>query len=51
MAREQGSDFHTVEEGYLSVTPIHADMLSREAMQMTGSAFATLSKAFGERWS
>ncbi len=49
VAREPGSDFHAVEEGYVSVTPIHADMCSVEAMQMSDTAFAALSHAFGNR--
>jgi 5'-nucleotidase len=49
VAREPGSDFHAVEEGFVSVTPIHADMASAHALQMAAAAFATLSLAFGNR--
>ncbi len=49
VAREPGTDFHAVEEGFVSVTPIHADMHSAQAMQMATTAFALLSQAFGSR--
>ena len=51
VAREPGSDFHAVEEGFVSVTPIHADMGSVDAMRMSAAAFASLSQAFGNRQS
>ena len=47
VAREPGSDFHAVEAGFVSVTPIHADMHSAEAMQMAAAAFDSLSQSFG----
>lgn len=49
VAREPGSDFHAVEAGYVSITPIHADMLSQAALDASQSAFAALSTAFGSQ--
>lgn len=50
VAREPGCDFHAVESGYVSVTPIHADMLSKAGMQAAESVFADLGAAFGAEW-
>ena len=51
VAREEGSDFHAVENGYVSVTPIHADMLSHKGMQMAQPEFLRLAEAFRDQWS
>jgi 5'-nucleotidase len=47
VAREPGSDFLAVEQGYVSVTPIHADMVSEAGLQAAESVFAELRTAFG----
>jgi 5'-nucleotidase len=44
--RLPGSDFHAVEHGYVSITPLHADMASREALRDIAAAFADLSQDF-----
>jgi 5'-nucleotidase len=50
VAREPGSDFHAVEQGYVSVTPIHADMVSEAGLESAHSVFTELSAAFGSLW-
>ena len=50
VAREPGCDFHAVESGYVSVTPIHADMLSQAGMRAAESVFADISADFGTLW-
>src|SRR5687768_2903246 len=40
--RNPGSDFLAVEEGYVSLTPIHADMLNREALALVTPMFTKL---------
>lgn len=50
VAREPGSDFHAVEQGYVSVTPIHADMVSEAGLESANSVFTELSAAFGSLW-
>lgn len=47
VAREPGSDFHAVEQGYVSVTPIHADMVSESGLQSAEAVFTELTTAFG----
>lgn len=44
--RLPGSDFHAVEHGYVSVTPLHADMCSQQAMRDAAELFAELGKHF-----
>jgi 5'-nucleotidase len=44
--RKPGNDFHAVEEGYVSLTPIHADMASHSALQSMAASFARLSAGF-----
>ena len=44
--RNPGSDFLAVEEGYVSLTPIHADMLNREALALATPLFAELTATF-----
>jgi 5'/3'-nucleotidase len=44
--RNAGSDFLAVEEGYVSLTPIHADMLNREALALAAPMFAKLTESF-----
>lgn len=48
--RLSGSDFHAVEHGYVSITPLHADMASRQALSAAADAFALLSADFDTRW-
>jgi 5''/3''-nucleotidase SurE len=44
--RTPGTDFHAVEQGYVSVTPIHADMASREAVKCMAPVFGNLTADF-----
>ena len=44
--RLPGSDFHAVEHGYVSITPLHADMCSQQAMRDAAPMFAQLGKEF-----
>jgi 5'-nucleotidase len=44
--RVPGSDFHAVEHGYVSITPLHADMCSRDAMQGALQSFSALAAEF-----
>jgi len=44
--RVEGSDFHAVEHGYISVTPLHADMASAEARQIMHPGFQILMDDF-----
>lgn len=46
VSRPPGSDFHAVEEGYVSVTPIHADMTHHAALAEWQQGFATLQSSF-----
>ncbi|MES2624556.1 MAG: 5'/3'-nucleotidase SurE [Pseudomonadota bacterium] len=47
--RNPGSDFLAVEEGYVSLTPIHADMLNKEALAAAAPLFAKLTATFDPR--
>jgi 5'-nucleotidase len=44
--RVPGTDFHAVEQGFVSVTPLHADMASAEASQRMASVFGALTAGF-----
>ena len=44
--RIPGSDFHAVEHGYVSITPLHADMCSQQAMQGAAQRFGELAAQF-----
>lgn len=44
--RVPGSDFHAVEHGYVSITPLHADMCSQDAMRGAAQQFAVLAAEF-----
>jgi 5'-nucleotidase len=44
--RLPGSDFHAVEHGFVSITPLHADMGSQAALSLAAAAFAELSADF-----
>jgi 5'-nucleotidase len=44
--RNPGSDFLAVEEGYVSLTPIHADMLNKEALTLATPVFTKLTAEF-----
>ena len=44
--RLPGSDFHAVEQGYVSVTPLHADMCSRHALENAAQHFSELAAPF-----
>jgi 5'-nucleotidase len=44
--RAPGSDFHAVEQGYVSITPLHADMCSQDAMRGAAREFAALAAEF-----
>lgn len=44
--RSAGSDFLAVEQGYVSLTPLHADMSSSAAAQSLAGPFAGLQQAF-----
>jgi len=48
--RLPGSDFHAVEHGYVSITPLHADMASQHAMDTMATAFNALSAGFDTHW-
>jgi len=48
--RLPGSDFHAVEHGYVSVTPLHADMANRQALDAMAAAFSALSAKFDSHW-
>jgi len=48
--RLPGSDFHAVEHGYVSVTPLHADMANRHALDAMAAAFSALSADFDTHW-
>lgn len=47
--RLPGSDFRAVEDGYVSITPLHADMASQQALRGAERAFAELSQGFDGR--
>ena len=47
--RVEGSDFHAVEHGFISVTPLHADMASARAHTMLQPGFQTLVADFDPR--
>lgn len=47
--RLPGSDFHAVEHGFVSITPLHADMANQAALEAAASAFESLSAAFDPR--
>src|SRR5688572_14850556 len=44
--RVPGSDFHAVEQGYVSITPLHADMCSQPAMRSAAERFVELAAQF-----
>lgn len=44
--RKPGSDFHAVEHGYVSVTPLHADMGNPQVLRDAAEAFAEASMYF-----
>jgi 5'-nucleotidase len=44
--RVPGTDFHAVEQGYVSVTPLHADMASAEATHRMAPVFGALTAGF-----
>ena len=44
--RVPGSDFHAVEHGYVSITPLHADMCSQQAMRDAAQRFGDLAAQF-----
>ncbi len=44
-----GSDFHAVENGYVSITPIYADMTNHSALAMSVPLFSTLTSTFDAR--
>lgn len=44
--RAPGTDFLAVEQGFVSVTPLHADMASSVALASLGEDFATLQQGF-----
>src|SRR5690606_21220429 len=44
--RLPGSDFHAVEHGFVSVTPLHADMGSQNAMNEARTAFEEIARVF-----
>jgi 5'-nucleotidase len=44
--RVPGSDFHAVEHGYVSITPLHADMCSQLAMRNVAQRFGELAAPF-----
>lgn len=44
--RIPGSDFHAVEHGYVSITPLHADMCSQPAMLAATEPFRALAAEF-----
>ncbi len=44
--RVPGSDFHAVEHGYISITPLHADMCSQDAIRAATPQFELLAAAF-----
>lgn len=44
--RLEGSDFHAVEHGFVSVTPLHADMGSGAAMDSARDAFGKIARSF-----
>jgi 5'-nucleotidase len=46
VARTPGSDFHAVEQGFVSITPLHADMCSSAAMQSITGDFSRLQAGF-----
>ncbi len=44
--RLPGSDFHAVEHGYVSITPLHADMCSQDAMRGAAQQFGVIAVEF-----
>ena len=44
--RLPGSDFHAVEQGYVSITPLHADMCNQVAMRAVATQFSALTAQF-----
>lgn len=44
--RVPGSDFHAVEHGYVSITPLHADMCSQPALQSASTEFQAMAAQF-----
>jgi 5'-nucleotidase len=44
--RRPGSDFHAVEQGYVSVTPLHADMANGAAATVMAALFDALAAGF-----
>jgi 5'-nucleotidase len=44
--RVPGSDFHAVEHGYVSITPLHADMCSQDAMRGAVQQFGVIAAEF-----
>jgi 5'-nucleotidase len=46
VAREPGSDFHAVEAGYVSLTPIYADMTNHATLTQWQADFPRLEAAF-----
>lgn len=44
--RVPGSDFHAVEQGYVSITPLHADMCSQDAMRGAAQQFGVIAAEF-----
>lgn len=44
--RLAGSDFHAVEHGYVSITPLHADMCSQSALRDAAAHFHRLAAPF-----
>ncbi len=44
--RLPGSDFHAVEHGFVSITPLHADMCSQQAMRDASQVFGKLAMQF-----
>jgi 5'-nucleotidase len=49
VSRPPGSDFHAVEEGYVSVTPLHADMAHHGALAAWRQPFGALQSGF-DHW-
>lgn len=44
--RKAGTDFYAVEQGYISVTPLHADMCSGEALELMKAPLQRLNETF-----
>lgn len=46
VARSEGSDFHAIENGFVSMTPLHADMTSIQAVQLLSEEMAAMQNSF-----